>query len=67
MSRMRDLLARMRSGIRAKERGAGLVEYTLLVGLIAVLCMGAVSYFGQETGAALDDTAVAVHEANPNN
>lgn len=67
MSRMRDLFAWMQRGIRAKERGAGLVEYTLLIGLIAVLCMGAVTYFGQETGAALDDTAVAVHDANPNN
>ena len=67
MSRMRDLLAWLQRGIRAAERGAGLVEYTLLVGLIAVLCMGAVTYFGQETGSALDDTAVAVHDANPNN
>ncbi len=37
MSRMRGLLAWMRSGIRAKERGASLVEYALLIGLIAVV------------------------------
>jgi Flp pilus assembly pilin Flp len=67
MSRMRELLASMRRSIRAKERGASLVEYALLIGLIALVCVGAVTYFGQETGAALDDTAVAVRDANPNN
>ena len=28
------------------ERGASLVEYALLVGLIAVVCIGAVGFFG---------------------
>ena len=67
MSRMRGLLAWMRSGIRAKERGASLVEYALLIGLIAVVCVGAVTYFGQETGSALEDTAVAVRDSNSGN
>ena len=65
MSRMRDLLAWMRRSIRAKERGASLVEYALLIALIAVVCVGAVTYFGQETGSALEDTAVAVQDAHP--
>jgi pilus assembly protein Flp/PilA len=28
------------------ERGASLVEYALLVGLIAIVCVGAVSFLG---------------------
>lgn len=32
------------------ERGASLVEYALLVALIAVACFIAVTYFGDETG-----------------
>ena len=64
MSRMRELLASMRRGIRAKARGASLVEYSLLIALIALVCVGAVTYFGAETGGALEDTAVAVQDAS---
>lgn len=63
MSRMRELLALMRHSIRAKERGASLVEYSLLIALIALVCVAAVTYFGEATGAALDDSAVAVRDA----
>ena len=31
---------------RTGERGASLVEYALLVALIAVVCIGALHYFG---------------------
>ncbi len=31
------------------ERGAGLVEYALLVGLIALVCISAVTLFGSAT------------------
>jgi Flp pilus assembly pilin Flp len=34
---------------RAPERGASLVEYALLVALIAVVCVGAVTFLGRET------------------
>ena len=37
------LQARVRS-----ERGASLVEYALLVALIAVVCIGAVTFLGRE-------------------
>jgi pilus assembly protein Flp/PilA len=37
------LKARVRS-----ERGASLVEYALLVALIAVVCIGAVTFLGRE-------------------
>ncbi len=30
------------------ERGASLVEYALLVALIAVVCIGAITFLGQE-------------------
>jgi pilus assembly protein Flp/PilA len=33
---------------RASDRGASLVEYALLVALIAVVCIGAVTYLGKE-------------------
>ena len=65
MSRMREALASMRRSIRATERGASLVEYSLLIALIALVCVGAVTYFGAETGRALEDTAVAVQDASP--
>jgi len=33
------------------QRGAGLVEYALLIGLIALVCFAAVVFFGQSTAA----------------
>lgn len=36
---------------RRDERGASLVEYALLLALIAVVVFSAVSFFGSETGA----------------
>ena len=33
-------------GLRRDERGASLVEYALLLALIAVVCIAAVSLFG---------------------
>jgi uncharacterized protein HemX len=32
----------------AGDRGAGLVEYALLIALIALACVGALVYFGQQ-------------------
>lgn len=32
-----------------RERGASLVEYALLLALIAVACIGAMTYFGGES------------------
>ena len=34
---------------RLAERGASLVEYSLLVALIAVVCIGAVTFLGGQT------------------
>ncbi len=37
----------------SSERGASLVEYALLVSLIATVCFGAVSFLGRETADSL--------------
>jgi Flp pilus assembly pilin Flp len=36
-----------------RDRGASIVEYALLVALIAVVCIGAVTFFGTSTGDSL--------------
>ena len=33
-----------------RERGANLVEYALLLGLIVLVCIGAMSFFGVSVG-----------------
>lgn len=48
---------------RRTDRGASLVEYALLVALIAVVCVVAVMYFGDETGNSFSRTASAVGAA----
>ena len=56
LGRLGELLAALagpapvpvRSTVEGRERGASLVEYALLVGLIAVVCIGAVTFFGTE-------------------
>ena len=39
---------------RRRERGASLVEYALMVALVAVVCIGAVAYLGTSGSAQLD-------------
>jgi Flp pilus assembly pilin Flp len=45
------------------ERGASLVEYALLLALIAVVVFGAVSFFGSETGAGFGGSASCIKAA----
>ena len=45
---------------RRNEDGAALIEYSMLVGLIAVICIGAVTVLGQEISTALQDYAAAL-------
>jgi pilus assembly protein Flp/PilA len=42
------------------ERGASLVEYALLVALIAVVCIGAVSILGQHASTTLSSAGSAI-------
>ena len=37
--------------LKGSERGANLVEYALLVGLIALVCIAAVTFLGAQTSA----------------
>ena len=39
---------------RLDDRGAGLLEYVLLVSLIALVCLGAVTFFGTTTSTKMD-------------
>ena len=43
------------------ERGASLVEYALLVALIAVVCIGAVTFLGREVGNSLSDVGSSLN------
>jgi len=45
------------------ERGASLVEYALLVALIAVVMVGAVTFLGDTTGASLDRSGSSILDA----
>lgn len=45
---------------RRDDEGAALVEYGLLVGLIAVICVAAVTVLGTEVSAAFSDIASAL-------
>lgn len=45
---------RPRGERRRDELGASLVEYALLLSLIAVVCFGAVSYFGRSNDTGLN-------------
>jgi pilus assembly protein Flp/PilA len=46
--------------LRRDERGAALIEYGMLIGLIAVVCAAAVTLFGQEISAALSSYAASL-------
>lgn len=47
------------------ERGATLVEYALLVALIAVVCIAAVTVLGQSASAKFSDVNVNISGAAP--
>jgi pilus assembly protein Flp/PilA len=42
------------------ERGASLVEYAFLVGLIAMVCLAALVFFGQATSSRYSNVASSV-------
>jgi pilus assembly protein Flp/PilA len=47
--------------VRSSQRGASLVEYSLLVALIAVVCIGAVAFFGGELNSSLSTTGDSIN------
>lgn len=50
---------------RRAERGASLVEYALLVALIALACLGAVTSFGGATNNSLKNSTSMIVSAGP--
>ncbi len=48
----------------ADDRGASLVEYALLLSLIAFVCISAIGYFGASTAARNQDSADRIVVAN---
>jgi pilus assembly protein Flp/PilA len=46
------------------DRGASLVEYALLLALIAMVCIGAITVLGTATGDSVSRTADSVTAAN---
>ena len=49
-----EILARL-MGFLSNEKGASLVEYSLLVLLIAIVALAAVAYFGDELSSTYSD------------
>jgi len=50
----------------ASERGASLVEYALLVALIALICIAAVGFLGDETASQFTETGDSFADINAN-
>jgi pilus assembly protein Flp/PilA len=50
----------VRARLARTERGASLVEYALLVALIAVICIGAVTLLGQHANSTLTSAASSI-------
>ncbi len=48
----------------SEERGASLVEYALLLSLIAVVCITAVTFFGQATSNSYSSSASTIFLGN---
>jgi pilus assembly protein Flp/PilA len=46
--------------LRRDEQGAALVEYAMLVALIALICVAGVTLFGQEVSTGFSSYAVAL-------
>lgn len=55
-----------RSHRRRAERGAGLVEYALLLALIAMVVLGAVAFFGTSNGGQFSRNADCIQRAYEN-
>ena len=50
----------LRARLARTERGASLVEYALLVALIAVVCIGAVTLLGGNANTKLNSAATSI-------
>ena len=50
--------------LRGRDRGASLVEYALLVGLIAMVCFAAVGFLGQEANSSYQGVGSSFTSSN---
>jgi pilus assembly protein Flp/PilA len=50
--------------VEQREEGATMLEYALLAALIAVVCIGAVTFLGGRAQVAFSTSAVALSNAN---
>lgn len=60
-------LRRMKARLAAEDRGASLVEYAMLMALIAFVCIGALTYFGNESGNSAQTSADCIEAAYAGN
>ena len=51
---------------RARQAGASLIEYLLLVSLIALVCLSALTYFGHTSGNSLTNSCSKILAAGGN-
>ena len=51
----------LRARFGRTERGASLVEYVLLVSLIAVVCIGAITFLGNEADSKFDTVGSSIN------
>lgn len=56
------IAAYLRARFGQDERGASLVEYALLVALIAVVCIVAVSFLGEEAKSTFNDVGSSINK-----
>lgn len=57
---MRHIISTITKALRRDEQGAGLVEYVLLLALIAAVCIGSLQYFGSGTGGNLNNSSECI-------
>lgn len=62
--KLRQSVARRIQGVFTSEEGASLVEYALLVALIAVVCIAAVTLLGGNISTKLNQIASAISGAS---
>lgn len=53
----------IRARTETGEKGASLIEYALLVALIAMVCLVAITYFGSATGGRLSSSGSSIVNA----
>ena len=53
----------VRRALRRDEEGASLVEYALLIALIAIVCIAAITQFGGSNGSGIDRSADSIVNA----